>query len=243
MNYLSRERGYKIQNFIKNGYYIHFLHLFMYYLTDNIYVSSIISIKLYSVNYFYWYGYCYSYLQNKKYNWIKQFIRFTDTGHIASVLAYFYPRLIPLCQNVHFIIMFGYWCGKLAFDMKDADRICNADVSDIVEWHMDICTYIHHTIPYMLMILLMLGESKSREVNCEYEYNNTNLRHTYIWLYTWFIFIYMPWRIYTGDTVYSILDFNQTPKHISLYFIGFIHFLVFLSNTVGYAGCKMIKSF
>jgi hypothetical protein len=239
MGYL--DNLHKVKLFIKNGYYIHFLHMFMYYLTNDIFVSSSICIKLYSVNFFYWYGYYYSYLQNKRYNWIKQFIRFTDTGHIASVFAFLYPSFIPLSQNIHFIIMFGYWCGKLCFDMKDVDRINNSDVSDIVEWHMDVCTYIHHTIPYMLIYSLIIRESKTRELNCEYEYNNVNLKYTYIWLYAWFIFIYMPWRLYTGDTVYSILDLKQTPIHISMYFILFIHFLVFLSNSVGYCGCKIVS--
>jgi hypothetical protein len=241
MNYLDNYN--KIQIFIKNGYYIHFFHMFMYYLTNDIYISSMISIKLYSVNFFYWYGHYYSYLQNKRYNWVKQFIRFTDTGHFASVFAYLYPTLIPLCQNIHFIIMFGYWCGKLCFDMKDADRITSSDVSDVIEWHMDVCTYIHHTIPYMLMYLLMIRESQYREINCEYDYNYVNLTYTYIWVYMWFIFIYMPWRLYTGDTVYSILDFNVTPKHVCVYFICFIHLLIFLSNIVGYTNCKMISYF
>ena len=240
MDYLDNLN--KIKIFIKNGYYIHFLHMFIYYLTNDIHISSIICIKLYSVNFFYWYGYYYSYLKNKSYNWVKQFIRFTDTGHFASVFAYLYPSFIPLSQNVHFIIMFGYWSGKLLFDIKDADRISNSEVSDIIEWHMDICTYIHHTVPYMLIYLLMISESKYREINCEYDYNYVNLTYTYIWLYTWFIFIYIPWRLYTGDPVYSILDFNKTPIHISAYFIFFIHALVFLSNMIGYMGCKVITN-
>jgi hypothetical protein len=90
---------------------------------------------------------------------------------------------------------------------------------------------------------LMIRENKYRVINCEYDYNYVNLTYTYIWLYTWFILIYIPWRLYTGDTVYSILDLNKTPKHISIYFIFYIHLLVFLSNMIGYTSCKIITSY
>jgi hypothetical protein len=75
---------------------------------------------------------------------------------------------------------------------------------------------------------------------CSIEYSNVTLMYTYMWLYSWFIFIYLPWRLYTGDSVYSILDFKQTPLSIVMIFIGFIHFLVFLSNMVGYCACKTL---
>ena len=87
-----------------------------------------------------------TYLPNPKYNWVKQFIRFT-----YCIFAYLlFPKILPLAHNVQFIIMVGYWVGKLIFDMKDADRISSSSSSDIIEWHMDCCTYIHHTLPYMV---------------------------------------------------------------------------------------------
>ena len=66
---------------IKNGMYIHVIHAALTY-TYNFYLASCISIKLYSINYFYWYGHLLNYLKNPRLNWVKQFIRFTDTGHI-----------------------------------------------------------------------------------------------------------------------------------------------------------------
>jgi len=227
----------QLETFFQNGFYIHILQAFLYSTTKNIYISSIIAIKMYSTNYFYWYGNYFSYLPNRKYNWVKQFIRFTDTGHLASVLPLIYSSTLPVSHNVHFIIMSGYWIGKLAFNLKDADKI---QTNNIIEWHTDLCTYIHHSVPYLLIHYLFKKESELRSIDCDYEYSYQTLKHTYMWLYSWFLFIYIPWRMYTNDTVYSILDSKQTPKKFIYGFVFFIHLLTFLSNYVGYAGCKLI---
>ena len=232
----------QLMSFIKNGFYIHAIHAFLQCVTNNTYLSAILSIKLYSVNYFYWYGNYYTYLPNPRYNWTKQFIRFTDTGHLASVLPLIIPAVLPVAHNVHFIIMAGYWIGKLAFGLKDADRLGSLETGDIVDWHVDLCTYIHHLVPYLLIHTLSYEKwnKTQHDLVCANEYSNNTLLYTYMWLYYWFIFIYMPWRLYTGDAVYSILDLKQTPKSVALGFVGFIHFLVFLSNLMGYSACQVM---
>jgi hypothetical protein len=227
--------------FIKNGFYIHAIHAFLQYLTNNTYVSAILSIKLYSINYFYWYGNYYTYLPNPRHNWTKQFIRFTDTGHLASVIPLIYPNTLPVAHNVHFIIMAGYWIGKLGFGLKDADRLGKAETGDIIDWHLDLCTYIHHLVPYLLIYILSFEQWNKNVIVCANEYNNETLFYTYMWLYAWFSFIYVPWRLYTGDAVYSILDLKQTPKRVALMFVAFIHLLVFLSNFVGYSTCLLVN--
>ena len=224
----------------KNGIYIHFIYFLLYHMTQNVYLSAAITFKLYSINYFYWFGHIYTYLPNPRNNWIKQFIRFTDTGHIASFIVLFYPRLLPIAHNIHFIIMSGYWIGKFGFNLQDADKIVcnksNPDTSDIIDTHTDICTYMHHTIPYMLVLAQMHDSERS----CLVEYNNANLLYTYYWLYTWAICIYIPWRLITNDAVYSILDQTQTPSLLMILFIGFIHILVYLSNIIGYGICVIL---
>jgi hypothetical protein len=232
----------QLMSFIKNGFYIHAIHAFLHYITNNTYLSTILSIKLYSVNYFYWYGNYYSYLPNPRYNWTKQFIRFTDTGHLASVLPLVWPAVLPVAHNVHFVIMAGYWIGKLAFGLKDADRLGSAETGDIVDWHMDFCTYVHHLVPYLLIHTLSYEKwnQNKGELICAYEYSNKTLLYSYLWLYCWFVFIYIPWRFYTGDSVYSILDLKQTSKLVALTFVGFIHLLLFLSNLTGYSACQVM---
>lgn len=233
----------QLMSFIKNGFYIHAVHAFLQYTTNNTYLSAILAIKMYSINYFYWYGNYYSYLPNPRHNWTKQFIRFTDTGHLASALPLIFPTSLPVAHNVHFIIMAGYWIGKLAFDLKDADRLGAAETGDIIDWHLDFCTYVHHLVPYLLIHALSSKNLIKNywEVDCANEYSNQTLFYTYAWLYAWFIFIYTPWRLYTGDTVYSILDLKQTPKLVALGFVGFIHLLVFLANFVGYSTCYTLQ--
>jgi hypothetical protein len=105
---------------------------------------------------------------------------------------------------------------------------------------MDLSTYIHHTVPYLLVSTLLSHEGKNREIICVNEYNNINLAYTYAWVYSWFVFIYIPWRIYTNDTVYSILDLKQTPKPIMIVFIIALHLIIYLSNITGYGVCKIM---
>ena len=230
-------------SFIKNGIYIHFVHPIIQYLTGNMYLSSAITVKLYSINYFYWYGHVYTYLPNKKYNWIKQFVRFTDTGHIAAFMIIWYPNTTAIAHNIQFIIMVGYWAGKIIFNLKDADRIGNdpnnPETCDIIDLHTDFCTYIHHTIPYIVVVAKINSLVAIQPDFCTQSFDNTNLINTYLWLYLWLIIIYVPWRLFTKDPVYSILDQNQTPNIIIAAFIGFIHLLIFASNIVGYQVCNI----
>lgn len=222
---------------IKNGFYIHLLQACLYYTTQNIYISSIVAIKMYSVNYFYWYGNRFTFLPNPSHNWIKQFTRMTDTGHFASFLPLFFPSILPVAHNVHFLIMSGYWIGKCAFDLKDADKL---NFPDILSWHSDLCTYIHHTVPYFLIHYLFAQQQQvGVSINCDYEYNTDTLKYTFAWLYGWLFFIYIPWRLYTGDPIYSILDAKQTPKKYIFGFVICANVLVLLSNVVGKSACKL----
>lgn len=220
---------------IKNGFYIHLLQACLYYTTQNIYISSIVAIKMYSVNYFYWYGNQFTFMPNPRHNWIKQFTRLTDTGHFASFLPLFFPSILPVSHNVHFIIMSGYWIGKCAFNLKDADKL---NFPDILDWHTDLCTYIHHSVPYLLIHYLFSQQHADISINCDYEYNTDTLKYTFAWLYGWLFCIYIPWRVYTGDPIYSILDAKQTPKKYICGFIVAVHALALLSNKVGLIACK-----
>lgn len=211
--------------YIKNGFHVHAIHALLQLWTHNTFLAATVSIKLYSLNYFFWFGHHYTYL--KRHNWVKQFIRFTDTGHIASFLLLL-PGLqpfLPVAHNVHFIIMIGYWAGKLLFGLKDADRLVTPG---LVEWHLDLCTYIHHTLPYLMIHYFAATQDQTAE------YNGQTLLWTYAWLYAWFTLIYLPWRIYTRDPVYSILDQKQTTPMTMALFVLFVHVLVALSNYVGY---------
>jgi len=226
-----------LSSFVQNGFYVHGVHALLQATTGNTFLSAVLSIKLYSFNYFFWHGHLYTYLS--RHNWVKQFIRLTDTGHVASFalllgplfVADFVQRFLPVAHNVHFIIMTAYWIATVALGMKDSDRRL---APGIHEWHMDLLTYVHHTAPYCLLYLFPTPS------DCADAYGSTTLLYTYGWLYAWFLGIYCPWRILTGDAVYSVLDTKKTHLYMVLGFIGFMHILVWMTNTVGYGVCRLL---
>lgn len=257
---LALENGLDtLSSFVQHGFYVHVVHALLQAATGYTFMSAVLSIKLYSVNYFYWHGHLYTYLP--RHNWVKQFIRLTDTGHLASfalllgplVADDFVQRFWPLAHNVHFIIMMAYWIATIGLGMQDSDRRLAPGVH---EWHMDsspppkveggnadrdalclyqdLLSYVHHTVPYCLLYLFPTPS------DCAHAYNSTTLLSTYGWLYVWFLGIYWPWRFLTGDTVYSILDTKKTHLSVILGFIGFMHILAWVSNTTGYAMCRLL---
>jgi len=211
-------------NILQNGYYIPFLHAGLYIITNDIYLSSIITLKTYSANYFYWFSDQYSYLPNKRYNWIKQFIRFTDTGHLVSFLYYFYPQIFPIAFNVHFIITFGYWGGRIAFKMKDTDQLQLPNFDHNFE---EMWVALIHGLPIVLLSNRVLHQDVCIVYSIEY------LKFSYLWLYAWFIGIYLPWRVYTRDYVYSVLSDFSDYKKISI-FTFFIHIIILLGHMTGW---------
>lgn len=214
----------QIQLFIMNGMYVPFIHYFLYYFTNDVFLSTVISMKLYPANYFYWFEGSYNYLPHP-YNALKQFVRFTDSGHIASYIYYFNPDFLPIAYNVHFIITFGYWIGKVLFDMKDSDCIEN---NNIIQWYERVWSCASHSVPYALFINEIVSQNK-----CYIYFTSSDLLYSYLWLYIWFGFIYLPWRFITNDPVYTILA-DETPLKQKIQFIATIHLLFVIANTTGY---------
>ena len=209
---------------VKNGLYIPPLHLCLHYITNDFFLSTIITQKLYVTNYYYHFEHLYDFVPHP-YNWIKQFVRFTDTGHIVSFLYYFEPRFLPLAHNVHFMITFGYWVSKLCLGMSDAD---DRHTEETILWFERSWVYANHGLVYALVLYKIMTDT-----TCTISFSNTDLQYTYMWLYAWFIFIYIPWRYYTRDPVYSILNNHSSLKTKITIFIMMNSF-VYLSNYIGY---------
>jgi hypothetical protein len=210
---------------IKNGLHIPFFYAFLYLLTQDFFLSTTLALKSYTVNYFYWFGSRYTYL-SPQYNWLKQFVRFTDTGCIASTIYYIYPQFLPVAFNVHFVITFGYWIGKIFFSMQDSDSISHPILIQGVD---KLFSTLNHSLPLMMFIYKL----RNSQYECSSLFLWQDIQMTYYWVYTWFLCIYIPWRIYTHDCVYNILE-NNTPMQQKMGFIGFIHLLVFIGNVTGY---------
>ena len=212
------------QTIIRDGFYIPVLNVFLYAVLKDFYLTTIIIQKLYVINYYYHYEHLYHFVPHP-YNWVKQFIRFTDTGHLVSFLYYFYPQALPLAHNVHFMITFAYWIAKLFLGMKDADDRNNDPYVVAFEkcW-----TASNHGLVYLIIVYRMLTDNQ-----CNDYFTITDFYYTVLWFYSWGIFIYIPWRCFTGDPVYSILA-NDTP--LKTVFMAFVlmNSSAYISNYVGY---------
>lgn len=220
--------GRKIQQYteiiIKNGFYIPFVNVFLYAVLKDFYLTTIIIQMLYVINYYYHYEHLYDHVPHP-YNWVKQFVRFTDTGRLASFLYYFYPQTLPIVHNVHFIITFAYWFARIFFGMDDRDQK-NKDT--YLSAYEKCWTISNHGLVYSIIVYQMLTGPQ-----CMNNFTTMDFFYTVLWLYSWGIFIYIPWRCFTGDPVYSILA-NDTPLKTALMAFILMNSCTFISNYVGY---------
>ena len=215
---------------VKNGFYIPLLFPFFYFATGDSFLSTIVILKAFPLNYYYWFENQYHYLP-RGYNWIKQTIRFTDTGHLVSFIAWSYPHYLPVAFTTHFVITCGYWIGKIYFGMNDCDDRTIPDLEPIFEM---IWTSANHVLPLLLVT--------HKIITSQYHvaFTVAELYNSYAWMHTWFFCVYIPWRLFTGDIVYNVLDYHKNNTK-TLLFIGFIHLLVFFGHMVGCIITNSIK--
>jgi len=214
-----------LQVFIKNGLYIPFVFIYHYLCFNNLFLSAIICLKLYPANYFFWFNQNYKYNNVPTYlNWVKQFIRFTDSGHIINFIYYFNPNIFPVGFNIHFIITCGYWIGRLFFNMKDCDSFHDPIIIKEIEYFFCYC---NHSLPFLLFLYEIYKGEHS------FVFDMKSLYYSYVWGYGWFIFVYMPWRKITNDHVYDLLHPNVSLK-TKILFISILTIFIGISNSIGY---------
>jgi hypothetical protein len=206
---------------IKNGYYVPLLYPLIQMTTGNSFLAAIITLKAFPANYWHCYESEYEYLP-RGYNWVKQFVRFTDTGHLASALVFASPEYIPVAFTTHFLITVGYWGGKIWFSLGDPDDkpMEGLDPVFVKGW-----SYANHSLP----LLLLLAKLRTECVPFTYD----QWVNSYLWVYSWFFFVYMPWRLTTGDSVYDILSYETPIKKVGL-FVAFVHAVVSIGHVTGY---------
>ena len=235
----------KLIPYVKSGFHIPFIGVGLYFLFNylelpdpretgpdnrrvgiNIYLSVICCLKLFPANYYYWFERYYNYLPSPL-NQLKQFVRFTDTGHIASFLYYFYPEYIGVFYNVHFVITFGYWFCMIFLGGIDRDEI---ETKDEIKWFTKIWVSLNHGLVYTYLLYnVYLSPDSGKEM-----FSYMILLYSYVWLWMWGICIYLPWKYFTGDCVYEFLDINKYTKVQRLFFVGLIHVLIIISQISGY---------
>jgi hypothetical protein len=204
----------------KNGYYIPLLFPIIYSFSGDSFLATMIVLKTFPANYFYWFGYQYNYIKN--YNWLKQFVRFTDSGHIMSLLYWIWPEYLPLAFTTHFVITTGYWGGKLFIDLKYDDKFKNTEINPIFE---DMWSGCIHGLPLVFITYNLRNECIPFTIN--------TLKNSFLWNYGWLFGIYTPWRLITGDCMYSVFS-RKTPLKISVLFFISIHFLTLIGHTIGF---------
>ena len=214
-----------VQNCIKNGYYIPAVHAAFYYITGDAVVSTTAAMKMYPANYYYWFGEYYDFRIPKSYNWIKQFVRFTDTGYLASFIYIVYPDFFPINYNIQYVITFGYWIGKMSELSPHIDLVDDPELNRTFELSW---SNVNHGIHLVLLTYRMVTEDV-----CYDHFTIQHLKWSYYWVYIWFFTIYLPWRIITGDCVYGVLS-SDTPISKKIGFIILMHVIVAIGNTTGY---------
>ena len=204
---------------ISNGIYIMVIcgYYSLYYPLFSLYVF----LKAMSTNHYI--NYCHLYPNPQLYRW-KHLIRLTDTGHIANFLFYYHPEYLPLCHNVLFTIFAGYYASKILFSMEDKDDKYDTGKLNKQIWF--IVGEINHLVPYSIIFYYNTQQ--------KYLFDNTNLLYSFGWVYSWLIFIYIPWRLYTNDSVYSVWD-TSVPFKMKFAVFAMIHFIIYIGNTIG--GC------
>ena len=163
------------------------------------------------------------------YKW-KHMVRLTDTGFIANMIYYFNPDMLPLAFNIHFIITFGFWFAVLFVNMKEVDTI---EHEDIVPIFHNIHAVLNHSVSFMVLFY--------QNTIHRYDFNSKSLADSYLWLYGWLLFIYIPWRALTGDMVYSFFDIRKS-KIAPIFMYVFTHILLYFSNELGKNTSGLLKS-
>ena len=212
-------------NLIKNGFIILNTYYPLYLLFNDHLTTTTIILKLLHINYYYYFGHLSPKL-NHTTKLIRPWVRLTDTGFYALIVYYFYNDFFPICFNIHFVISIAYWIIMIIFGFQDSDNIHSHELSIYIAQFISSIT---HGLPLLLL-------SKDICTNNVY-FNDETLSYTNYWISGWFLFIYIPWRLFTHDEIYTVLNIN-TPQFYKLFTIFFVFVLSFLSNEIG----KMIQN-
>ena len=216
-----------MNNIFKNGLHIPILYFIFNFFLENDLFSYTLMMKIFSINYYYNYYKSFNkltFIQSQ----IKPWVRFTDTGYIATLIYYFNPNFYPIAFNIHFTICIGYWCIMTFFGISDVDGIKG---ETFYYYYQKIMSYSLHLLP-----LIMLSKDL-----CIYQklFDEKSLLFSTLWTISWFFFVLIPWKIITKDSIYTIFNDNVANSK-KLFVIIFMLSLVNLSNNIGIMTSKYI---
>lgn len=208
-----------LQYAYENGYYIPLLYPIFYYIFKNHLLSCTIVLKLLAINFFVHFG---KDIPSAQYcsPLVKPFMRFTDTGYVATFLNHYQPELFPIAFNLHLMIAIAYWIGIALFDFSDIDYL---DCNRIDNTYTKLWSYAIHTLP---ALFYLYNISKTKE-----SFNYRTFVNTIGWIAIWFCMIYIPWRLLTNDPIYGVLDDSHS-IYFKLGLTCIVFALVVLVNTM-----------
>lgn len=88
-----------------------------------------------------------------------------------------------------------------------------------------------HAVP-ITIYAYKIAHDLYREDTCPYYFSPRDMMMSYAWLWTWFLGVYIPWRIRTGDPVYGFMD-GKSPLGFKIAGCMLMHVLLAVSNMTG----------
>ena len=151
---------------------------------------------------------------------------------MQSFFFMYNKKFTPLVHNVHFVIDVGYYISYFCFQMKAQKTYINSFIEKIYE-------SLLHTIFYIYIVHYILTNNDNNNINniniCNFDDNT--LYYTFMWINSWFIFVYIPWVYFTNIYLYNILEPTK-PFYLRLSLIVFMNSLVYISNQTGKYICS-----
>ena len=85
-------------------------------------------------------------------------------------------------------------------------------------------SYKLHILPLFLLSYDLCSNS--------YLFDNNSLFYSVLWSVSWVLFILLPWKYFTNDSIYSIFD-DDVPFSKKSTVVLSILALIYISNTIG----------
>ena len=158
------------------------------------------------------------------------------------MIYYFKPDTLPIAFNIIFSITLGYWIMKLINhdNVNDLDKIDLGSIKHkkIIEFFIEFWTNFNHCIPFLMFLLLTIYSHKRNayDTDCiinENIFNTNTLMYSFLWIYSWVIFILIPWVYITNDVVYPIFS-HKNPLYKKILLIIIMKLSIFISNIIGF---------
>jgi hypothetical protein len=172
---------------INNGGYIPYLYFFILYISNDYLLTTALTIRLFTINYFVWF------INWDIQNQLRQFVRFTDTQTLVCLLYWWFnksPIIAELTYNVLFLVSVGFWIGKLMGIDENLPLIK-------YPFFQKKISNLYHYINHGLLFLLMA-------VKTPHNYSINGCNNTLLFILFYLMLIYIPWYFITGDTIYNI---------------------------------------